>query len=734
VLLQGLACAATGADGETRPRIGLVLGGGGAKGAAHIGVLRVLDELHIPVDCVAGTSMGALVGATFAAGNSPEEIERQVLAINWARTVGSAGQRVRMPINRKRAGVTYTNNLDLGFKDGQIRGSGGMLRTQDIEDVLRNLVLDARLIRDFDDLPIPFRAVATDMLAGEMVVLSEGDLAVAMRASMSVPGAFSPVIMDGKVLSDGGLMRNLPVDIARETCADVVIAVSLSAPPPAAEDLRSSVALAGRSLDVMIDANQRAQIRTLTERDVNIDVPMGDIGSASFERVADAIPLGRAAALAQAEKLRRYALPEPEYLAWRGRVERPITSSMRVTDVKLAGLKRVSADYVRAQLVNISPGSEVTPEKIVEDTGRIYALGDFERVDYRVTGVPGAQVIEIRPIEKSWGPDFVWFDVGMAGNFGSDLQTAVRAEHRRTWLNQRGGEWQNIVQLGHKIELRTELYQPLDMRQRYFVRPRVRFERTLQDIYDDGEQVASYAFREFYGELDFGMNLGTRAQFAAGLRRGDIKASAESGLGLLIGDYSTSDTGVVVDMTYDSRDSVTAPTGGTFVYARYIDAQNWINGEEDYSLVEGVLSRTFPWRGDALGLVAGGGADLHGTLPPTAQFSLGGIRSFPGLRSGEVRGNSYWFAGTRYAWKLADIQSLFDQALYAGLRLNVGRVGSRIDDSDDGTLYGASTSLGGNTPIGPFILSLGYVDNGSWQLQFAIGRPVDEGSILDEMF
>jgi outer membrane protein assembly factor BamA len=190
---------------------------------------------------------------------------------------------------------------------------------------------------------------------------------------------------------------------------------------------------------------------------------------------------------------------------------------------------------------------------------------------------------------------------------------------------------------------------------------------------------------------------------------------------------------VVVDLVYDTRDSVALPTDGTLVNARFIDSGSWLSGEQDYELVEGVLSRSFPWRGDALSLIAGGGADLTGTLPPNEQFSLGGIRSFPGLRSGEVRGASYWFAGTRYAWKLADIQSLFGQALYAGLRLNAGRVGSRIDVSDDDVLYGASTSIGGNTPIGPFLLSLGYVNNHSWQLQFAIGRPVDEGSILDKI-
>ncbi|MEO7387561.1 MAG: patatin-like phospholipase family protein, partial [Gammaproteobacteria bacterium] len=202
--------ATTGRPPLNRPRIGLVLGGGGAKGAAHIGVLRVLDELHVPVDCVTGTSMGALVGGTFASGMPPEEIEKSVLGINWSRTVGSEGLRGRTPIHRKLAGITYTNSLDIGVKGGTLKVPGGLLKTQDIEDVIRGLVADARYTKDFDDLPIPFRAVATDMLAGDMVVLGSGDLSVAMRASMAVPGAFSPVVLDGKVLADGGMMRNLP--------------------------------------------------------------------------------------------------------------------------------------------------------------------------------------------------------------------------------------------------------------------------------------------------------------------------------------------------------------------------------------------------------------------------------------------------------------------------------------------------------------------------------------------
>jgi NTE family protein len=300
------AVAAAAAEQNARPRIGLVLGGGGAKGAAHVGVLRVLDDLRIPVDCVAGTSMGALVGGTFASGMPANEIERALSAIDWSQTVGKAGLRDRTPIERKLEGTTYTNQLELGLKDGNVALPGGLLKTQDIEDVIRQLINNARFQRDFDNLPIPFRAVATEMVSGQMVVLDSGDLSVAMRASMSIPGAFSPVVIGEQVLSDGGMVRNLPVDIAREFCADVVIAVWLTSPEPKAADLKSALSLVSRSMDVMIKANEREQIETLTADDVGIEVPMGDIGTGDFQRVAEAVVLGRAAAQAHVAELRRF--------------------------------------------------------------------------------------------------------------------------------------------------------------------------------------------------------------------------------------------------------------------------------------------------------------------------------------------------------------------------------------------------------------------------------------------
>ncbi|MCL4780527.1 MAG: patatin-like phospholipase family protein [Gammaproteobacteria bacterium] len=717
----------------SRPRIGLVLGGGGAKGAAHIGVLRVLDELRVPVDCVAGTSMGALIGGTFASGMPPAEIEKAVLGINWSRTVGSEGLRDRTPIDRKLSGITYTNSLDLGIRNGTIEAPGGLLKSQDIEDVIRSLVSDARFTRNFDHLPVPFRAVATDMMAGEMVVLGEGDLSVAMRASMAVPGAFSPVVQGNRVLSDGGMMRNLPVDIARELCAEVVIAVSLASPPPEPADLASAVALAGRSLDVMINANQNAQIATLANSDVSIVVQMGDIGSSDFQRVPDAIPLGREAALRQKQQLERLALPEAEYLAWRQGVDRAAQPAIRLADVRIKGLSRVNEDYVRAQLQNIRPGATVTTAEIQADTGRVFALGDFERVEYHLVGPADARILDVGAIEKSWGPDFVRFDLGLAANGSGRLEALLRADHERTWINPLGGRWHNALQLGEQTILQTDLYQPFDVRQRFFIQPTLQYQRDLENIYDDGDRIASYIVREAFAQLDLGVNFGTSTQLRAGLRESWIGADRDTGLPILPELKTEKDASAQFGLIYDTRDAPGMPTNGTFINARYARSNSWLGGRQDYDLVEGVLLRAITFRGDPLTLFVGGGAELDGDLPVTEEFQLGGIRTFPGLQPGELRGSKYWFAGTRQFWKLADIQSLFGQALYGGVRLHAGRMGERIDGVRDGTLYGIAASLGGATPIGPFILSLGYVDNDSWQLQFALGRPISEGSILDEL-
>ena len=325
-----------------RPRIGLVLAGGGAKGGAHVGVLKVLEEMHVPIDCIAGTSMGALVGGGYASGIPAKDLETFVTTIDWKKVVGSQGRRDLEPIEQKRDGVTYSNDFEFGITPDGIVLPGGLVNTSNIEDLLRTYVATARLTNQFDKLPIPYRAVATDMVTGRMVVLDKGDLATAMRASMAIPGAFAPVLMDDMILNDGGLVRNIPIDVARDLCADHVIVVNLVELPIDPKRLRTATQLLSRTMDVMIEANETLQLQTIREGDIRIDVHMGDITTADFERVPDTVPLGEAAAREHAAALAKYAVPAEQYAAWRAKVTQSQDLEVQLAEVRYEGLERVN--------------------------------------------------------------------------------------------------------------------------------------------------------------------------------------------------------------------------------------------------------------------------------------------------------------------------------------------------------------------------------------------------------
>ena len=734
-LAAATAVAQTDEPSADRPRIGLVLGGGGAKGGAHIGVLQVLDELNVPVDCVVGTSMGALVGGTFAAGMVPAEIERQVRQIDWGDTVGGLERRNRMPIERKLEPQPYTNSLEFGVNEGEFRTPGGLVATQSIENTIRTLISDRRDVERFDDLALPFRAIATDIAASDMVILDSGDLSIAMRASMAIPGAFAPVVDGGRVMVDGGLMRNIPVDVARDLCADVVIAVWFPEPEDESLDDLSPVSAIYRSLLAVVVANEREQVESLTEDDINLPIALGDLSSGDFDRVPEAIESGREAADAMRESLLRYAVPEAEYRAWRAAVTAPRETAEILAEVRFSGLDRVNEEYLRTQLRATVPGAVVDEGVIADEADRLYSLGDFDKIDYRLSGPPNARVLEFQPVEKPWGPDFLKFDFGLASTGDGALLGNLRADHTRTWINKRGGRWHNALQVGRHALISSDFYQPLDTAQRVFVQPVVAFERYIEDLFLDTQRAADYNFQEAYGQLDFGVNLSTRAQARIGVRSGRVEARLRTGSpGLPEQDWLT-DTRVQAQLVFDSRDNASLPTRGVFVNLRYLDSQEWFGGEQDYRIVEALVAPAFDIDGDSLSLILGTGSLLSGEVPLNEQIELGGLRTFPGLRPGELRGTDYWFAGTSYLKRLTDLSPVFGQSVYAGLRLQAGEMQNDAGlIADSGTLYGISGSLTGVTPLGPFLVSLGWVVDRTVRLQFAVGRPVREGSILDSLF
>ena len=722
--------AAAEVPAKPRPRIGLVLGGGGAKGAAHVGVLDVLDELRIPVDCIVGTSMGALVGGTYASGMSADELEAAVRSISWQEAIARSGMRTQVPMRRKLAGNNYSNSLEFGVRDGRLIAPTGFINSQNVDLTIQYLVGRSRGITEFDQLPIPFRAVATDMQSGEMVVLDRGDLALALRASMAVPGVFSPVSIDGRILGDGGLTRNVPVDIARQTCADVVIAVAVPNPPPTADDLRSPLTMMTRTLDVLVGANERQQLDTLSPADVKIVIEMGDIGSASFDRIDDAIPKGRAAALAHRADLVRYSVTEDEYVAWRETASRPGREKVTLAAVNLNGLERANPEFIR-QTLDLQAGDVVDARQIANRATGVFALSDFERVAYTLSGEPSQSNLDVHLVEKSWGPHIVQFDLGLYVGTDEDAAFTIGADYLQTWVNSRGGELAGSVQLGRTSGLETSFYQPLDAAHNWFVEPGLVAQRSLEDLYDDGDAVTSYRFSSAWGYLDAGRVFGRRAELRAGVRSGVQAATREIGAQNLPDIPAEGYGGPSLRFTFDSRDRDVLWQRGMVARMTYFRSEEALGAEAPYERFEGTATVTLPLERNVGYFRVSGGSSFDTDLPLYDTFSLGGPVSLPGLAIGELRGTGYWSAQASYLWRIADISYIFGQSIFAGLKFTAADMSGRIDGVSAAPIYSGAFVLAGRTPLGPLSLSLAGTTSSDWQLVLGLGRPIEEGTIND---
>jgi NTE family protein len=583
---------------------------------------------------------------------------------------------------------------------------------------------------NFDRLPIPYRAVATDMVTGDMVVLKEGDLATAMRASMAIPGAFAPVVSGPYILSDGGMVRNIPVDVARDLCADQVIVVNLVEPEVAPDQLQSAAQLLSRSNGVMIEANEELQLATLTDRDVLINVHMGDITTSDFERVPDTIPIGEAAAREAAPMLARFAVPKAQYDSWRARVTSQQDVTARLADVTYVGLERVNPAYLKSRS-KVRPGDTVDIQAISAEAKRMSVLQEFESVEYRLVGDPDHPTLEWLPAEKPWGPNYLKFDLGVYGSAGGDLGFQVYARHTRTWLNSLGAEWRNEIQVGHESALRTSFYQPLDAGQYLFVEPRANVSLTREDLFFDGERVASYIFGDSGGGLDLGVNFSRRAQARIGYLYMHRTVEIDTGSRFMPeGDFD--DAVVTFVTTYDSRDTAFNPTKGMAAMLEYLQSDDSLGASRDWQRIEAGIGMAVPVHKDVVWATLAGGSDLDSELPPDRLFMLGGPGSFPGYELGELRAKAYWSAAGSYLWKLADIMSLRGQALYAGVRLQAGQSYDRIElADDDGAVYGGSVYLSGRTYAGPLTIGVGITSTDAWSLWLSVGRPIGHGTILE---
>jgi NTE family protein len=718
------------APGAKRPKICLVLSGGGARGAAHVGVLKVLEEYRVPVHCIAGTSMGALIGAGYATGTTVAELEEVSGQITTELLFKEKPPRAEIDMRRKVDDYRNFFGPELGIgPKGEGTGNSvklpkGVVSGVQLETVLRQLS-KAKGYHRFDELPIPFRAVATDLVTGKAVVFHDGELANVMRASMSVPGAVAPAEFGGMMLVDGMLTSNLPVETARDMGADIIIAVNVGSPLLTREQLRSILSVTGQMLNILTEQNVQASLALLKPTDILISPELGKYSTGDFDHLTDIVPLGEAAARTQAGRLAQLSLPPEEYAALRKRQLVSVQPDLRPVDaVRFENLRRVNPGNPQA-IMETKAGQPIDQAKLDADMRRLYGTGDFEHVNYSFLEEQGRRILAVDAVEKTWGPDYLRFGLGLSSDFSNDAYYNILASYRKTWINKLGAEWRTDAQIGRTSSLHTEFYQPLNTGSfAFFVAPRIGLERRAFDLYQGNTRVATYDIASGWAGADVGVNLRQYGTLRFGVNAGRTEATLDTGPAWLLTGKTKRDRGAYSGLlTIDRMDNISFPREGWRGRISAYASDKNLGADDDYTKwdVDAISANSFGEHTLNFAFKAGG---KYGSkpLPRYDQFQWGGFMQQSGYATGQLYGDSIRYGRALYYHRIMR-GTLLDGA-YGGLAYEIGKVANPlVPGNPDGVLRSASAFVAADTPLGPVYVGYGHAADGNSGWYFFLGRP-----------
>jgi NTE family protein len=708
-----------------RPRVGLALSGGGARGFAHVGVLRALEAMRIPVDCIAGTSAGSAVGAAYASGLSPDQIERALRSADWDRDMfDDAPPRRDQEARRKNEEKAYLLDVTIGIRDGSVLIPPGLVSGQKIELFLHRMLGTSSLLESFDRLPIPFRAIATDLEIGEMVVQDRGSLVTAVRASMAVPSAFSPVASNGRLLVDGGLTRNMPVDVVRTMCADVVLAIDIGGPLMKREELSSAFGVAGQMLNILMERNMRAsRAEVRPGQDVLIRPDLGDIGSTAFSRGVDGIPAGEAATHAAAGALSHLVVSPEDYAAWQQARAARVVRDDRYSGVRVVGTDRATSRALLAQAAMPVAGT-LDRRRLESAINTWNSSGDFDRIGYSLKPEGPDSVLELEVLERGWGPNFLRFGLGAAADSRSNGVFNVLLGYRRPRINDWGGEFKTELQFGSTSRLSAELYQPFNRGDaRYFAAPQFHAEEVPVWLFVGGNRVAEYGVRTTQIGLDLGVG-GRIGEVRLGAYAGNRDTFARTG-SVLLPEVKDDYWGGQVSLVADQLDATDFPREGYLlgITARSEEVSSNLRGRYSTHRVQVSGKQVASWgRHTLAGAFRFGEASEQIAL--NEAFSLGGFMNLSGLQVNQLLGTSLRYASLNYQNQLLTLPNPLGRGLYGGLAVEGGQMrGLSIGLNRDGWIGGVTGYLGAHTAIGPVYLGYGIADNRNRLVYLFLGRP-----------
>jgi len=684
---------------EHRPKIGLALSGGGAKGFAHVGVLKVLEEMNIPIDYVAGTSMGAVVGALYASGMSPDEIEKKCAEIDWNDALDDSTAYSKLVFRRKQDISRYPSTIEFGrSREGKLKMANAYRTGQKLSFLLGRFLYPVLDQHDFSKFPVPFVAVATNLETGEAVILDKGNIAEVVRASMSIPGVFTTVEIDGKILIDGGTAMNVPVEAVRAMGADIVIAIDIGAPLARRDEMGSSLAIMNQLSTMLTRGNAN---RSLTGADLVLTPDISGYGTFDFDKSAEITNLGVVEANAKRAELQKYALDGPKLPRTRLGRERAFV----VDEISVVGNKFVEADFVLQQM-HTEIGKPLDLDILEEDVQRLYGYGDFNGISFSTETAGGKNNLVIRVTEKPWGPNYIRTGIAFSV-VPDDVNVDLLLNLSKRWLNARGAEWRTDVALGQKKIFETEIYQPRrNFSKSGFVSAGLTYTSDKLDLYVDGDRVAEFDTDDLMVIADLGFQFGTKGEARLGLfgrsANGEISIGPPN-----LGTYDEDYGGLRARFLLDTRDNPFIPLSGASVMVEGLGALESTGAATDNVVV------TI----DANGWTSAGrstftyGLYLHDTVTGTSSALdwsfLGGLFNHSGYARGELLGPASAMARLGWYFELAELTSVVGRGIYAGGFVEAGDTYQALDDVDFGDLkYSYTALLGLNTNYGPVFAAI----------------------------
>ena len=710
---------ATGQPGEFDTC--LVLSGGGARGMAHIGVIKVLERERIPVDCIVGTSMGAVVGGLYASGLSATEIETALRALDWNTMFSDRIDRRVFPQRRKTEDRSFLAKGGFGLRDGKLGVAPSLFEGQRLAVALRAALLPSANIPRFDDLPIPYRAIGTDLETGEAVAMDEGDLVNAVRASMAVPGAFAPVSYGDRSLIDGGVSMNLPVEVAQGWSAKRIIAVDIAAPLKKREQLLDPFSITDQMVTALMLRETKRQRERLGDGDVLIIPELGDLGSADFTAGLDqGVALGEAATVAALPQLRAMQVSPQAYAAWRDARLARLRPIGPIERVELVNTSTMDDAAVRAHLT-AQAGDDVDAKKIEADLGRLYGLGEFSRAYYTVQGGEnGGSVLTYVARSRRWEEDgTLKFGLFMQDDFEGGGEYQIGARYGKRELNRFGADLLLEARLGDRNRAFAEFNQPLNMRRSAFVRPSLEWVGENEPLIDDANVTGDYRHSRWEARTGVGLNLSDWGELSATpfVRRNHYDLRTDS-LPTGIPRTATS-AGVDVGFTLDTQDDAEFPAKGWYLHARHTRYLSMLDADTEGFTSRAQASFAFTALGGRWQF--GAQAQDHRGNAYEDVALLGGPFRLSGYGIDRLRGTGSALATLQFNYPLAQ---LLQYPLFVGGSLEAGQVWRRGQaPAFDRTLFGGSVYSALDTPIGPIYFGLGLAEEGQEAVFLRLGQP-----------